>query len=69
MMSSINYCCSASSGTMAYDRSVRHYRYALSAEMDAWRSGQRDPRFISDVWTARCHTDKVAQAVVNLAQT
>lgn len=66
-ISAMPYFCSASSGTLSYDRSVNNLSDALHAEIDAWRRGERDPVQISATWTARLHPDRVAGQFLNLS--
>ena len=57
-----------SSGTTSCDSSVDNLRDALTAEINAWQSGQRDPVQISQAWQARLHTDHVAETFLKLLE-
>jgi glycosyltransferase involved in cell wall biosynthesis len=60
----LNYVCCGGGGTLAASRAVRDYADALSAEIDAWRDGQRDPEGISHYWIARASAKAVASAIL-----
>jgi hypothetical protein len=47
---------------------VDNLRDALTAEINAWQSGQRDPVQISQAWQARLHTDHVAETFLKLLE-
>jgi glycosyltransferase involved in cell wall biosynthesis len=65
-ISSFNYFCSEASGTLASHRTVGAYCDALLTEIEAWRSGHRDPQKISQLWCARVQAPNVASSVLKL---
>ena len=60
------YFAGSNSGTVSCNSSVDNFRDALTAEINAWQSGERNPTQISQTWQARLHPDRVAQALLKL---
>lgn len=61
-----HYMTSESSGTCSISRRTGDMCDALSAEMELWRRGFRDPKRISDIWHPRVAASAVAAQVVSL---
>jgi hypothetical protein len=47
---------------------VVNLRDAVTAEINAWQSGERDPAQISQMWQVRLHADHVAEAFLKLVE-
>ena len=62
------YFAGSDSGTVSCNSSVDNFRDALTAEINAWQSGERNPTQISQTWQARLHPDRVAQALLKLLE-
>jgi glycosyltransferase involved in cell wall biosynthesis len=65
-IASLPYLAGLASGTVSCDSSVVNLRDAVSAEINAWESGERDPAQISQAWQARLHADRVAEAFLKI---
>lgn len=65
-ISSLVYCAGFASGTLSCDLSLHNFTDALLAEIEAWRSGERDPIQISRYWTARLHPEHAVRKLLSL---
>lgn len=65
-MTSFDWFVSENSGTLAASGGAGAHLDALTAELDAWDRGERDPMAISSIWSSRLHADKVAGRMVRL---
>lgn len=63
---SLQYMVSESSGTCSVNRKTMAMCDALSAEMEMWRRGFRDPKRIRDLWRPRVVASAVAAQVIRL---
>jgi glycosyltransferase involved in cell wall biosynthesis len=64
-LAAINYICSRGAGTAAIARSTSDFAYALNAEIEAWRRGERDPERLSRWWQERLAPKCVASAFLS----
>ncbi len=62
----LNYICSRGAGTASMSRSVQDLVDALNAEINAWRSGERNPQQISQGWRDRLAAKSVASTLMGL---
>jgi glycosyltransferase involved in cell wall biosynthesis len=67
-IASLPYLAGLGSGTVSCDSSVVNLRDAVTAEINAWQSGERDPAQISQMWQVRLHADHVAEAFLKLVE-
>lgn len=65
-MTSFDWFVSETSGTLAASGDVVAHLDALTAELEAWDRGERDPVAISSIWSSRLHADKVAGRMIRL---
>ncbi len=65
-MTSFDWFVSEKSGNLATSDSASSHVAALTAELDAWERGERDPLAISSIWSRRLHADKVAGRILRL---
>lgn len=66
MLPSMEYFMENGDGTMARSYNPADILHALDVEADLWRTGRRDPFFISAFWQKRLHASNVARAVASL---
>ena len=66
-ISSMPYFVQFGSGAISCDLSLSGFTDALFAEIDCWKTGDRDPLQISKTWTAKLHPQEVARSFVRLA--
>jgi glycosyltransferase involved in cell wall biosynthesis len=66
MIASMNDCVAHGSGTLACHHSVGAFSDALSAEIEAWAEGARDPQAISRRWWPRVTAPEVAGQILHL---
>ncbi len=55
---------SEASGRLAVADDLHDHVRALREELESWKSGERDARRISSVWSERLHADRVAARIV-----
>lgn len=65
-MTSFDWFVSEKSGTLADSGDAGAHLDALTAELEAWDRGERDPMAISSIWSSRLHADKVAGRMIRL---
>ena len=63
-LGAIEWHASRNSGTLAHKADAESMNKALFREIEAWDSGRRDPKAISDAWTVEMHPERVAQRIL-----
>lgn len=65
-MASFEWFVSENSGTLADGGTVADHLSALTAELDRWGRGERDPAAVSQVWRDRLHSGNVAARIAGM---
>lgn len=65
-LSALHWYCSHQSGRISAQDTPESLAEALSAEVQAWEKGERDPKAISDSWQPHFHADKLYSGIFKL---